>query len=88
MSFTNYVFHNLAFPSNHFVTFCRVRGLGHLVRSKNIHTVGDLCTLSEYDVHNLPIKSPKVLTMRRVLQTFAGQVERKAKDREADSDTG
>lgn len=41
-----------------------------MIRSRNIKTVGDLSSLSECDVQNLPIRSPKVETVRRVLHAF------------------
>ena len=46
------------------------RGLGHLVHAQNIRTVGNLSALSEDQVQNLPIRSPKVSTLRRVLRNF------------------
>lgn len=55
----------------------RSRGLEQLVRSRNIRTVGDLCNLSEYEVHNLPIRSPKVPTLRKVLKQFEDRTDRK-----------
>ena len=59
----------LAYGTIHFVS--RVRGLEQLVRAKNLRTIGDLSGLTETEVNNLPIRSPKVLTMRRALQTFS-----------------
>ena len=51
----------------------RIRGLGQLLRSKNIRTMGDLCALSEYDVNNLPIRMPKVVRVRQVLEAYSAQ---------------
>ncbi|KAL4222923.1 DNA-binding protein rif1 [Mactra antiquata] len=56
------------------------RGLGQLVRARNIHTIGDLSALSENDVHGLPIKSPKVVTVKQVLKKY-GQVLDSAKNK-------
>jgi len=46
------------------------RGMGHLVRAQNIHTIGNLSALKEDQVNNLPIKSPKVLTLKKALRRF------------------
>merc|ERR1719494_1706828 len=46
------------------------RGLGHIVRAQNILTVGDLSALSENQIENLPIRSPKVATVKNVLNQF------------------
>lgn len=51
------------------------RGLGQLVKARNIHTIGDLSRLSEKEIDNLPIKSPKVPTVRKVLRTFVSHQE-------------
>ncbi|XP_013418848.1 telomere-associated protein RIF1-like [Lingula anatina] len=51
------------------------RGLGQLVRARNIHTVGHLCKLTEVDIQSLPIQSPKVPTVRRVLEQFETEQE-------------
>ncbi|KAL5006938.1 hypothetical protein ScPMuIL_015744 [Solemya velum] len=51
------------------------RGLGQLVRARNIHTVGDLSSLTEREIDSLPIRSPKVATVRRVLQTFESRTK-------------
>ena len=55
----------------------RVRGLGQLVRARNIRTIGHLSSLTEYEVHNLPIRSPKVSTVRKVLKTYEQQLSSK-----------
>ena len=52
----------------------RSRGLVQLVKARNINTVGDLCSLSELEIHNLPIRSPKVVTVRRALQEMEQQI--------------
>jgi hypothetical protein len=46
------------------------RGLGHVVHAQNIRTVGNLSALTEDQVQKLPIRSPKVSTLRRVLRNF------------------
>ncbi|CAB3983805.1 telomere-associated RIF1 isoform X2 [Paramuricea clavata] len=46
------------------------RGLGHVVHAQNIRTVGNLSALTEDQVQKLPIRSPKVFTLRRVLRNF------------------
>ena len=76
----------LTFYHGHDLISSRIRGLGQLVRARSIRTIGDLCSLSEYDVHNLPIRSPKVTTMRKVLQTYRAQHGSKVKSSAATSD--
>lgn len=55
------------------------RGLGQLLRAKKIHTIGDLASLSEYDIHNLPVRSPKVSNVKTVLTNFKQQQDAKKK---------
>ena len=50
-----------------------MRGLGQLVRAKNIRTVGQLSAMSEYDINSLPIREPKVSTTKSALASFAEQ---------------
>ena len=57
-----------------------MRGLGQLVRSKNIRTVGDLSKLTEYEINHLPIRSPKVATVLQVLDNFAAKLKIEDKD--------
>lgn len=57
----------------------RSRGLGQLLRAKKIHTIGDLASLSEYDIHNLPVRSPKVSNVKTVLTNFKQQQDAKKK---------
>lgn len=45
------------------------------MKARNIHTIGDLSRLSEKEIDNLPIKSPKVPTVRKVLRTFVSHQE-------------
>ncbi|XP_074948840.1 telomere-associated protein RIF1 isoform X1 [Phalacrocorax aristotelis] len=49
------------------------RGLGQLVRAKNIKTVGDLSTLTASEIKTLPIRSPKVSSVRRALKAYHEQ---------------
>ncbi|XP_063964889.1 telomere-associated protein RIF1-like isoform X1 [Lytechinus pictus] len=46
------------------------RGLGQLVRARNIRTIGDLSSLSPMQVQSLPIKSPKVSHLKHILGKF------------------
>ena len=55
-----------------------MRGLGQLVRSKNIRTVGQLSAMSEYDIKSLPIREPKVSTAKSVLASFAEQWKKRS----------
>ena len=48
-----------------------MRGLNQLLTSKNILTVGHLSALTEVEVNKLPIRTPKVESVRKVLTTFA-----------------
>ena len=52
------------------------RGLGHLVRAQNIRTVGHLCALSEAQIENLPIRSPKIQIVKTALKSYEGQKKR------------
>ena len=45
------------------------------MRSKDIKTVGHLSALTEKQVHALPIKSPKITTMKKALHNFALQMK-------------
>ncbi|XP_078259478.1 telomere-associated protein RIF1 isoform X3 [Rhinoraja longicauda] len=49
------------------------RGLGQLVRAKNIKTIGDLSSLTVGEIKLLPIRSPKVFVVRKALRTFYDQ---------------
>ncbi|NXK27052.1 RIF1 protein, partial [Arenaria interpres] len=49
------------------------RGLGQLIRAKNIKTVGDLSTLSASQIKTLPIRSPKVSNVKKVLKGYHEQ---------------
>ncbi|XP_022090787.1 telomere-associated protein RIF1-like [Acanthaster planci] len=46
------------------------RGLGQLVRARNILTVGHLCSLSPTEIRSLPIRSPKISNLRKVMTNF------------------
>ncbi|XP_061464785.1 telomere-associated protein RIF1 isoform X2 [Rhineura floridana] len=49
------------------------RGLGQLIRAKNIRTVGDLSSLTAAEIKTLPIRSPKVSNVRRALKGYHDQ---------------
>ncbi|XP_048340327.1 telomere-associated protein RIF1 isoform X2 [Sphaerodactylus townsendi] len=49
------------------------RGLGQLIRAKNIRTVGDLSSLTAAEIKTLPIRSPKVFNVRRALKVYHEQ---------------
>uniref|UniRef100_A0A8C3JNJ7 Replication timing regulatory factor 1 n=1 Tax=Calidris pygmaea TaxID=425635 RepID=A0A8C3JNJ7_9CHAR len=49
------------------------RGLGQLIRAKNIKTVGDLSTLSASQIKTLPIRSPKVSNVKKALKGYHKQ---------------
>ncbi|NXM70704.1 RIF1 protein, partial [Serilophus lunatus] len=49
------------------------RGLGQLIRARNIKTVGDLSTLTALEIKTLPIRSPKVSSVKRALRGFHEQ---------------
>ncbi|XP_069472589.1 telomere-associated protein RIF1 isoform X2 [Ambystoma mexicanum] len=49
------------------------RGLGQLIRAKNIKTVGDLSTLTATEIKTLPIRSPKISTVKKALRVFHEQ---------------
>ncbi|KAM7017285.1 telomere-associated protein RIF1 [Passerculus sandwichensis] len=49
------------------------RGLGQLIRAKNIKTVGDLSTLTALEIKTLPIRSPKVSNVKRALRGYHEQ---------------
>ncbi|KAM4626376.1 telomere-associated protein RIF1 [Discoglossus pictus] len=49
------------------------RGLGQLIRAKNIKTIGDLSTLTPTEIKTLPIRSPKVSTVKKALRVYHEQ---------------
>ncbi|XP_043848504.1 telomere-associated protein RIF1 [Dromiciops gliroides] len=49
------------------------RGLGQLIRAKNIKTIGDLCTLTAAEIKTLPVRSPKVSNVKKVLRIYHEQ---------------
>ena len=55
------------------------RGLGNIIRSQNIRTVGNLCALSESQIEGLPIRSPKVQVVKTALRKFKTQQMRSDK---------
>ncbi|NXO88415.1 RIF1 protein, partial [Certhia brachydactyla] len=61
------------------------RGLGQLIRAKNIKTVGDLSTLTALEIKTLPIRSPKVSNVKRALK---GYYEQQVKSRVLEESAG
>ncbi|NXC99028.1 RIF1 protein, partial [Certhia familiaris] len=61
------------------------RGLGQLIRAKNIKTVGDLSTLTALEIKTLPIRSPKVSNVKRALK---GYHEQQVKSRALEESAG
>ncbi|KAL8183303.1 UNVERIFIED_CONTAM: hypothetical protein K2H54_035344 [Gekko kuhli] len=55
------------------------RGLGQLIRAKNIRTVGDLSSLTAAEIKTLPIRSPKVSNVRRALKGYHEQQQLKCR---------
>ncbi|XP_038607414.1 telomere-associated protein RIF1 isoform X2 [Tachyglossus aculeatus] len=49
------------------------RGLGQLIRAKNIKTIGDLSTLTAAEIKSLPIRSPKVSNVKKALRVYHEQ---------------
>ncbi|XP_048201441.1 telomere-associated protein RIF1 isoform X2 [Perognathus longimembris pacificus] len=49
------------------------RGLGQLIRAKNIKTIGDLSTLTASEIKTLPIRSPKVTNVKKALRIYHEQ---------------
>nr|XP_045002764.1 telomere-associated protein RIF1 isoform X3 [Jaculus jaculus] len=49
------------------------RGLGQLIRAKNIKTIGDLSTLTASEIKTLPIRSPKVSNVKKALRLYHEQ---------------
>ncbi|KAF6362097.1 replication timing regulatory factor 1 [Rhinolophus ferrumequinum] len=49
------------------------RGLGQLIRAKNIRTIGDLSTLTASEIKTLPIRSPKVSNVKKALRLYHEQ---------------
>ncbi|NXW94501.1 RIF1 protein, partial [Alopecoenas beccarii] len=49
------------------------RGLGQLIRAKNIKTVGDLSALTASEIKTLPIPSPKVSNVKKALKGYHEQ---------------
>jgi hypothetical protein len=56
-----------------FFFFKRARGLGQLIRAKNIKTIGDLSTLTASEIKTLPIRSPKVFNVKKALRVYHEQ---------------
>ncbi|OWJ99919.1 hypothetical protein Celaphus_00015881 [Cervus elaphus hippelaphus] len=55
------------------ITSNMARGLGQLIRAKNIKTIGDLSTLTASEIKTLPIRSPKVSNVKKALRIYHEQ---------------
>ena len=44
------------------------------MHARNIHTVGNISSLTEQEIKTLPIKSPKVETLKHALKSFQQQL--------------
>lgn len=51
----------------------RARGIGQLIRAKNIKTIGDLSTLTASEIKTLPIRPPKVSNVKKALRVYHEQ---------------
>ncbi|XP_037095120.1 telomere-associated protein RIF1 isoform X1 [Syngnathus acus] len=49
------------------------RGFGHIVRARNIKTVGDLSALTPNEIKTLPIHSPKISNVKNALKSYEQQ---------------
>ncbi|XP_059163482.1 telomere-associated protein RIF1-like [Physella acuta] len=49
------------------------RGLCQLMKGRNLNTIGDLSSLTEVQINQLPIRHPKVLTVRSTLAAYVSQ---------------
>ncbi|KAF7666493.1 hypothetical protein LDENG_00103970 [Lucifuga dentata] len=49
------------------------RGLGQLVRARNIKTIGDLSALPPSEIKTLPVRSPKIFNVKKALQIYEQQ---------------
>ncbi|KAJ8255267.1 hypothetical protein GJAV_G00202930 [Gymnothorax javanicus] len=49
------------------------RGFGQLVRARNIKTVGDLSALTPAEIKSLPIRSPKLSSVKKALKNYHDQ---------------
>ena len=60
---------------NYWMLVCVLRepALAKHLEAMNVLTVGDLCSLTEQEVHHLPIAQPKVLNVRRAMEKFAAE---------------
>ena len=48
------------------------------MRSKGVETVGELCALTEYDVQQLPIRAPKLQTLKSALEKYVQRTTKAA----------
>ena len=52
---------------------CRHRGLCQLMKARGVNTIGNLASLTEVAVQNMPVRAPKVKTVKEALTTFHSQ---------------
>ncbi|XP_074659424.1 uncharacterized protein LOC141912105 [Tubulanus polymorphus] len=52
-------------------------GLGHLFKSRQIRTIADFAALTELEIDALPLKTPKLATVRAVLATILAAWQRR-----------
>jgi len=57
------------------VRVCSSPGLVQLVRARNITTVGAMSSLTCKQVQTLPIKSPKIHTLKSALTAFSKKLQ-------------
>ena len=60
--------------SLYYISFNSTHGLVHLVHARNIHTVGNISSLTEQQIQTLPIKTPKVENLKQALRNFQQQL--------------
>ncbi|KAK7010543.1 telomere-associated protein RIF1 [Biomphalaria glabrata] len=46
------------------------RGLCQLMKGRNLNTIGDLCSLTELQINQLPFRTPKVQTVKTTLTAY------------------
>jgi hypothetical protein len=60
---------------NHLTTTPWVAALEKYLKSMNVLTIGDLSSLTEQEIHHLPIAQPKVANVRRALRTLVTECQ-------------
>ncbi|GFO25897.1 telomere-associated protein rif1-like [Plakobranchus ocellatus] len=49
------------------------RGLHHMMKGRSLNTIGDLSALTEVQINQLPIRNPKIDTVRTALKNYTAQ---------------